>query len=558
MIPVISGLHPHLLSSNSSKALASFPCVDPAPQFSVPASEFVGPSCIQAMAESRRTEVAPRRDEKYSAAKDLWLVVCFVSPLHMFGAFSKLFRKSEPAPALARPTGLPSPPPGVASLPQDGTSARPSLPRPLAGRVAAEDSLVIPYSSIIKLIPQELWGKLAPAGLAGSNYTVSRQSVLEQLPQGSVKVSFGELRRGAPAGVFITSPAEDSRMVDLPLSELLAQLHPDAFARRPDQGRIEVSDEVPDLFGEKGERLAPLRVMEKKEVTNTTTFTRQNVSTPAPPKPAVPAARPPTPIEPPPTNIAPLPTFAPATPALAPLRMPVTPLATPPLKPASTFQFPIPKTAAGGSTQVTRPLPKPTPPKAPGAPVFSQPTGPSARFDATAFLIALDAVAENWPDGVRQELAQLKIPDAKVALPSVDICEGLKRGRIQYPWRTLRSWLQPTPINAAASPHDDLVLELPLRTLTPLFLDFIRANPVNRQAAVTPTLPSMSAAAAAAPFTPAFPVGTPPPATPAAPVSAPLLSFEVAIENGLLCLPLPLIASGWPEPVLRDIAQFSF
>src|SRR5207247_1148626 len=83
---------------------------------------------------------------------------------------------------------------------------------------------------IIRLIPQELWGKLAPAGLAGCSYIVSRQSVLEQLPHGSVKVSFGELRRAAPAGSFVNTPAEDSRLIDLPLSEILAQLHPDSSA----------------------------------------------------------------------------------------------------------------------------------------------------------------------------------------------------------------------------------------------------------------------------------------------------------------------------------------
>ena len=91
------------------------------------------------------------------------------------------------------------------------------MPRPLPPRPAAVDCLTIPYSAIIKLIPQELWGKLAPAGLAGYNYTVSRKSVLDQLPHGSVKVSFGELRRGAPSGAFITTPAEDNRLVDLPL-----------------------------------------------------------------------------------------------------------------------------------------------------------------------------------------------------------------------------------------------------------------------------------------------------------------------------------------------------
>jgi hypothetical protein len=124
---------------------------------------------------------------------------------------------------------------------KDETGVRTAVPRPTATALSGADSLTLPYSAIIKLIPQELWGKLAPAGVAGYNYTISRKSVLEQLPHGAVKVSFGELRRGAPSGVFIATPAEDNRLVDLPLSEILDQLHPDSFARRPDQERTPVS-----------------------------------------------------------------------------------------------------------------------------------------------------------------------------------------------------------------------------------------------------------------------------------------------------------------------------
>ena len=37
--------------------------------------------------------------------------------------------------------------------------------------------------------------------------------------------------------------------------------------------------------------------------------------------------------------------------------------------------------------------------------------------------------------------------------------------------------------NCIQGPNDDVMLELPLRTLTPSFLQFIRENPVNRQTA---------------------------------------------------------------------------
>jgi predicted regulator of Ras-like GTPase activity (Roadblock/LC7/MglB family) len=450
----------------------------------------------------------------------------------------------------------------------------------------------VPYSAIIKLIPQELWGKLAPSGVAGYNYSIPRKSVLEQLPHGAVKVSFGELRRNAPPGVLINGTAEDTRLVDLPLSELLAQLHPDSLSRRPDQARVAVSSEVPDLFGARGERLAPLRVMEKKEVA-TTSFTRQKGA--AAPIAFKPPAPPNTVQVPPAQAPAPVIRMQPTAPGAAP--------ASPP-RPAAPIPFSIPKQPAQPTAQTPpaappavaspiRPLPiRSAPPAVPTAqvPQAFAPAAPQApvqpqvpaEFATPYFSIALDAVAASWPEGVRQELAQLKIPDAKITLPPVDICDGLKRGRIQYAWRTLRSWIQPTPYYATPSPHDEVMLELPLRTLTPLFLDFIRSNPVNRQVAdaeniteffrkaeqATATSPELlqplfSPAPTAVPTPapqPAAPAGFTP-ATPAAPIVVPASitaspGMEATITNGAICLPIPLIANGWPEPVMRDIASF--
>src|SRR5690349_9463263 len=116
----------------------------------------------------------------------------------MFGAISKLFKKSDAAPAPAHTTGPTGPARAASLLPRVETAARPSVSRGASSNVADADALNIPYASIIKLIPQELWGKLAPAGVAGYNFAISRRSVLEQLPSGSVKINFGELRRGAP------------------------------------------------------------------------------------------------------------------------------------------------------------------------------------------------------------------------------------------------------------------------------------------------------------------------------------------------------------------------
>lgn len=453
------------------------------------------------------------------------------------------------------------------------------------------DALSIPYSSIIKLIPQELWGKLAPAGVAGYSFTIARKTVLEQLPYGAVKVNFGELRRNAPTGVFVNGSAEDGRMVDLPLSEILAQLHPDTLSRRADQTRIEVSPDVPDLFGVKGERLAPLRVMEKKEVSNTSTISRQKGATAITPRPAAPTPQ--APIQPaPPRPAAPTPASAPA------IRMqPAQPAAQAPTvsqRPAATAPISAPKPASpalpAGAGRALPKLPAAQPKAAPAQdPVSAIPFSiPPVPMGTPSFFIALDAIASGWPDGIRQELAQFKIPEAKVALPPVEICEGLKRARVQYPWRTLRSWIQPTPIYATPSPFDDTVLELPLRTLTPLFLEFIRSNPVNRQVADADNITEFFKKAEQASGTsaellqplfdpPTAPEpsqqfqATPPPAGFAAPASSaqprqvPASNPAVTqspdnhptVEGNAICLPIATLANGWPEPVMHDIASFS-
>jgi predicted regulator of Ras-like GTPase activity (Roadblock/LC7/MglB family) len=465
------------------------------------------------------------------------------------------------------------------------------------GQKVAGDSMSIPYGSIIKLIPKELWGKLAPAGVAGYNLTISRATVVAQLPSGAVKVKFGEVRKGAPAGVFINSPAEDGRMVELPLNDILAQLHPDSYSRRADQGRVEVQQDVPDIFGANAVAGAPIRILEKKEV-NTTSFARQKNPDPAAahaeqagisanvtPFPAVPQA----PVAP-----------APAAPAApAPIRMPVMPGFTPAVPAAKAPAASVPPIARVPTSHAARPLPKP-----PGAVPSSQPVGgfvPVAPIVPLAgplaqgsFVMSLPAIAETWPDSVRKELAQLKIPDAKIALPPVDICEGLKRGRIQYPWRVLRAWIQPTPLYSTPSPNDDVVLELPLSTLTPAFLEFIRQNPLNRQTAAADNIteffrraeqtavpsPNVMEAlmetpaeveqpvvfeAANDPSQPIFTAAPPTPAAvPGAPATVPVTvspviagpAPEPVFANGRLCVPVTLISGQWTEAVLQDIAQF--
>jgi predicted regulator of Ras-like GTPase activity (Roadblock/LC7/MglB family) len=78
-------------------------------------------------------------------------------------------------------------------------------------------------------------------------------------------------------------------------------------------------------------------------------------------------------------------------------------------------------------------------------------------------------LTQGWPDALRQEIVQLNLSEARLALPTRLVEEALKRGRVVFAWKVLRSWIRPTP-PATVSVHDGTELELPLSVLAPLFI----------------------------------------------------------------------------------------
>jgi len=89
--------------------------------------------------------------------------------------------------------------------------------------------------------------------------------------------------------------------------------------------------------------------------------------------------------------------------------------------------------------------------------------------------IGLSSLAETWPEEIRKEILAHRLVDAKVDLPYDSVEQSLRNGRIVFSWKTLRSWLRP-PAAVAGSPHDAVVLELPLNLVAPIFLDRQRST----------------------------------------------------------------------------------
>ncbi len=394
-----------------------------------------------------------------------------------------------------------------------------------------QDSVTVPLSAIIFHVPKELHGKLAPAGAAGFQFTLSKAKVLEQLPRGTVKVPFGELRRMAPPGLFTNSHGHDPLLVDLPLSHILQQLRPEDYSVRPHRQAVEPPPEIVDVFGAKGECLAAVRLMAKHEILKPSASSAPSASA------ALPSA----------------------------IELPPAPPPAPP--PVSRIPTPI---KAEGLHRLKR---APASSQAPVIPAWpSKPGRPAPAFAKSQeqlFRVDLDRLAMGWPEEIRQEIAGLKIPHVKCGFSSAEVCNGLKGGKLEYTWEQLRSKIHPAPPYLEPSDYGETVLELPLDVVTPLFLDFIRCSSSQKKPIdAAHTTEFFTKAQKAAPSAPPGVGGPRIPMPTAAPTrqstttfrkksqSAPLAPMAADSSGAdILTLSLSLVSGCWDPGVLREVQQ---
>jgi len=121
---------------------------------------------------------------------------------------------------------------------------------------------------------------------------------------------------------------------------------------------------------------------------------------------------------------------------------------------------------------------------------------------------------DTWPESLRLEIFQTNLADARIAMP-VDVVEtALKRGRVTFVWKTIRSWITPaTP--TTVSVHDAAELELPLKVIAPLFLARKHSGSGQNKIAVDEAIPNLFFGFPQ----PEAPVVAPAPVAPTAPAS---------------------------------------
>ena len=398
---------------------------------------------------------------------------------------------AAPKPAPARFASRPQSSPAPAKVP----SPAPAAP---AKTVEIKPQVIdLPLPPIVAGLPLELRAKITSSAQAGSTISIPVEKVLNQLATGTVKISFGELRQLAP-GIFGNYGGEhDARSVALPLNQILAQINPALLARRAAQKRVDVSDEVAGPFEATGVGIK---------------ISTEKITPPPEPVPLSRYTAPVSgaPIQPPP--VVPPPTFAPrwTTPATNGGNR---------ANGGSNGSKNIPAKDANGSngsngSSSARPagfeasLPAAAP----------QSVSPAQVPVEKPLLVSLAALFESWPDALKLEISQLDLENAQVALPVKLVEPALKRGRVVFAWRDLRSWIKSAAV--AVSVHDNTELELPLRILAPLFFASQKGGAAgSKKISVSREIPDMFFGGTLPASAPPIPIVPPAPPAPPAPIA---------------------------------------
>jgi predicted regulator of Ras-like GTPase activity (Roadblock/LC7/MglB family) len=375
--------------------------------------------------------------------------------------------------------------------------------------------IVLPLNEVLSRLPSTL-ARLVLSRPKGT-FSFPASVALEQLRTGAVRISFSQLRQSAPPGTFADNTTHDDSLIDLPLSVVLAAIGPGGLARRTDQKRTEVPDEVIGVFaakqGKANRAAAAVSAPAASPSAPKLVTPAPVVSPPTAPKPvtAAPVVSPPSAPQPVAPVVAQIPAAVvakPAAPIPAPvLPKPVAPVALPATAPKMTTSI----ASSPSTTKPASPLPfataRPSPPPPAAAPA---PTG-------TTVVTTIEAVSGAWPDPIRHEIEEFELGSATISIPVNRLETGMKSGRVVFTWAELCEWLSVAPVPPSANGKSSV--ELPLKVIAPLFLAIPRAVKSRKVVSVSENVPDLFAGLSR-PVEPT-PEPAPEPAPPEAPVAAP-------------------------------------
>ena len=393
--------------------------------------------------------------------------------LKFAGFLRGLLRHVDQPAAPARPVS--GAVPTAAPVPETPTEFQRRAAAPVVVSANATE-IQIPLTAVVAHLPMDLKARLMSTPLPAQTITVGVETILQQLAFGSVKISFGELRRLAP-GLFANSGGEhDNRQIALPLQEILSRLNPALLSRKPAQ-KVDVAGEISGPFDGRGRGITFTTQPLKASEATPAVAERHQHSSPVPFTPPTiipkPSPLPPRAITPAQSGDTEVFTF--------------TPRQTAP--PAAPISFNPPTNgngrnhANGNGNSALPPFKFTTAPAATSPATSSAPRPEPAQ---SVLLVSLDDLAENWPAELKNEIQRGGLN--AVPLPANFVDAGLKRGRVTMTWKEIRTLAKS---NSPASPHDSLALDLPLQVLAPAFFAAQKNGGGQKKVAVAAEIPNL-------------------------------------------------------------------
>lgn len=348
---------------------------------------------------------------------------------------------------------------------------------------------------MLRLPLKPIFDRLSPALQALANgqevtdmHEIALQvdNILTQLPGGIVRISFGELRNSAPAGLFGEQSSHDYTLIDVPLSEIVARINPALLTLRTDRKKVDVPEDVTGVFGKNGGGTAVVAPVEAFQPAKRET--KPAAAAPVAPAPTAPIAPPRARVVvPPPPPGGDIIQFTRATPAPAPEAAPI---AMPPKvtsKPAAvepSAPIAMPKLEAA-------PIAMPAAAKVAAAPAKVEP--PSEPL-----VIPLASLTENWPAPIKAELEQSRPAVASIGIPISRLEGPMKTGKLVFRWSELRQWMKPNPM-LGNSTLGDTEIQLALNVIAPLFFAHpTRTKVVAKKAEIPQDIPDVFGSTSAA------------------------------------------------------------
>ena len=195
------------------------------------------------------------------------------------------------APRAASPSAV-----GGASVPVGDAAPLGGVGSTLRGRL---ERLLLSLKPIIDQFSPEMRSLVAIEPSASTIVAIPVEWVMDQLASGRVEIAFGDLRRVAPASIFVRDSSKDDARIQIPLQEIMLRLDASYLTRRS-QVKVELPSSIKKVFAKSGEEM-PEAVSPPEgglEIPPESTSGMGTGQSPFPPPVSLPVAQPGRPVVP--------------------------------------------------------------------------------------------------------------------------------------------------------------------------------------------------------------------------------------------------------------------